>query len=130
MRRYGASPPAPFSGAFDGKSEGEAIGTVNSLDKGDFRQNNPRYAGHNLARNRDLFASFMDIAKELNVTAAQLSLAWLLHQGEDIIPIPGTRRFERVDENADASAIKLNSATLQRINELARPGLAKGATLV
>ena len=130
MRRYGASPPAPFSGAFGGKSDGEAIGTVNSLDKGDFRQNNPRYAGDNLARNRDLFAPFMDIAKELNVTPAQLSLAWLLHQGKDIIPIPGTRRFERVDENADASAIKLNSATLQRINELARPGLAKGATLV
>lgn len=71
---------------------------------------------------------FMDIAKELSVTPAQLALAWLLHLGQGIIPIPGTRRQERVNENANASAIKLNIAALQRINELARPGLARGAT--
>ncbi len=109
---------------------GFLTGTISSLDKNDFRQNNPRFAGENLATNRDRFATFMDIAKELNVTSAQLALAWLLHQGQDIVPIPGTRRQERVNENSEASAIKLNSATLQRINELARPGLAKGATLV
>ena len=72
----------------------------------------------------------MDIAKELRVTPAQLALAWLLHQGQDVIPIPGTRRPERVNENASASAIKLNGATLQRINELVPLGSAKGATLV
>jgi aryl-alcohol dehydrogenase-like predicted oxidoreductase len=109
---------------------GFLTGTVSGLDKNDFRQNNPRYTGENLARNRDLFAPFMDMATELGVTPAQLALAWLLHQGQDIVPIPGTRRQGRVDENADASAIKLNSATLQRINDLAPPGLAKGATLV
>lgn len=109
---------------------GFLTGTVGSLDKGDFRQNNPRYAGENLAKNRDLFAPFMGIAKELKLTPAQLALAWLLHQGQDIIPIPGTRRRERVDENAGASAVRLSSATLQRIDELARPGLARGATLV
>jgi aryl-alcohol dehydrogenase-like predicted oxidoreductase len=109
---------------------GFLTGTISSLDKNDFRQNNPRFAGENLATNRDRFAPFMDIAKELNVAPAQLALAWLLHQGQDIVPIPGTRRPERVNENAKASAIKLNSATLQRINELARPGLAEGATLV
>jgi aryl-alcohol dehydrogenase-like predicted oxidoreductase len=109
---------------------GFLTGTVSSLDKNDFRQNNPRYAGENLARNRDLFAPFMDIAKELSVTPAQLALAWLLHQGQDIVPIPGTRHPERVDENANASAIKLDGATLQRVGDLARPGLAIGATLV
>lgn len=109
---------------------GFLTGTVGSLDKNDFRQNNPRFIGENLATNRDRFAPFMDIAKELHVTPAQLALAWLLHQGPDIVPIPGTRRPERVDENAKASAIKLTGATLQRINKLAQPGLAQGATLV
>lgn len=109
---------------------GFLTGTVSSLDKNDFRQNNPRYAGDNLARNRDRFAPFMAIAKELGVTPAQLALAWLLHQGPDIIPIPGTRRAQRVDENADAAAIKLSSTTLQRIDQLAPPGSAVGATLV
>ena len=109
---------------------GFLTGTVSGLDQNDFRQNNPRYAGENLARNRDLFAPLMAIAKALGVTPAQLALAWLLHQGQDIVPIPGTRRPERVNENADAAAIQLNSAILQRINELARSGLAIGATLV
>ncbi|MDP2822710.1 MAG: aldo/keto reductase, partial [Sulfuritalea sp.] len=74
--------------------------------------------------------SVRQVARELSVTPAQLALAWLLHQGRDIIPIPGTRRPERVSENADASAIKLDGATLQRTDDLARPGLARGATLV
>ena len=109
---------------------GFLTGTVSGLDKNDFRQNNPRFAGENLARNRDRFAPFMHIAKELDVTPAQLALAWLLHQGSDIFPIPGTRRPERIDENAKALDIHLSGATLKRIDELARPGLAQGATLV
>jgi len=109
---------------------GFLTGTVSSLDKNDFRQNNPRYTAENLVRNLDLFAPFMDIAKDLSVTPAQLALAWLLHQGQDIVPIPGTRRPERVNENANASVIQLNSVMMQRIDELAPPGLAKGATLV
>ena len=109
---------------------GFLTGTVENLDKNDFRRNNPRFAGENLAKNRNRFAPFMHIAKALNVTPAQLALAWLLHQGKDIFPIPGTRRQERIDENAKAADIHLDSETLKRINELARPGLAEGATLV
>jgi aryl-alcohol dehydrogenase-like predicted oxidoreductase len=109
---------------------GFLTGTVTGLDMNDFRQNNPRFAGENLAANRDRFAPLMDMAKALGVTPAQLALAWLLHQGQDIIPIPGTRRPERIEENAAAGEIKLDRATLQRIDELARPGLARGATLV
>lgn len=109
---------------------GFLTGTVGGLDKNDFRQNNPRFTGENLATNRDRFAPFMRIAQELNITPAQLALAWLLHQGQDIFPIPGTRRPERIDENAKASDIRLNDETLKRIDELARPGLANGATLV
>jgi aryl-alcohol dehydrogenase-like predicted oxidoreductase len=105
-------------------------GTVTSVNNGDFRQHNPRFAGENLASNRDRFTPFMMVAQELGVTPAQLALAWLLHQGQDIFPNPGTRRPERVEENAKAADIHLAPELLKRINELARPGLAEGATLV
>jgi aryl-alcohol dehydrogenase-like predicted oxidoreductase len=72
----------------------------------------------------------MMVAKELGLTPAQLALAWLLHQGQDIFPIPGTRRQERVEENSRAADIDLTPELLKRISELARPGLAEGATLV
>jgi aryl-alcohol dehydrogenase-like predicted oxidoreductase len=109
---------------------GFLTGTVGSLNKNDFRRNNPRFAGENLAKNRSRFSPFMRIAKELKATPAQLALAWLLHQGKDIFPIPGTRRPERIDENAKAADIHLDGETLKRINELAQPGSAEGATLV
>jgi aryl-alcohol dehydrogenase-like predicted oxidoreductase len=72
----------------------------------------------------------MQIAKELDVTPAQLALAWLLHQGEDIIPIPGTRKQSRITENAAAAEIVLGPETIDRISSLAAPGLAKGQPLV
>lgn len=109
---------------------GFLTGTVGALDKNDFRQNNPRFVAENLSMNRDRFAPLLQIAHELGVTPAQLALAWLLHQGKDIFPIPGTRRPERIDENAKAADIHLNDDILKRINELARPGLAEGTTLV
>ena len=109
---------------------GFLTGTVDKLSENDFRQNNPRYAGDNLNTNRERFAPFMDLAKEFNISPAQLSLAWLLYQGQDIFPIPGTRKAQRIDENAKALSVKLDASTLQRINEIARPGLAEGATLV
>jgi aryl-alcohol dehydrogenase-like predicted oxidoreductase len=105
-------------------------GTVTSLSKDDYRRNNPRFAGASLASNRDHFAPVMTVARELGVTPAQLALAWLLHQGQDVFPIPGTRRPERVEENAKAADVHLTPELLARINELARPGLAEGATLV
>lgn len=109
---------------------GFLTGTVASLDKNDFRQNNPRYTGANLSINRDRFAPFMAVARELNVTPAQLALAWLLHQGQDIFPIPGTRRADRVEENARSANIRLTPELLERIDVLARPGIAEGATLL
>jgi aryl-alcohol dehydrogenase-like predicted oxidoreductase len=109
---------------------GFLTGKIAELSEGDFRRTNPRYAGGNLDANRERFAPFMEMARELNVTPAQLALAWLLHQGPDIIPIPGTRRPERVDENAGAATIALDRRQLDRIDNLARPGLAEGATLL
>lgn len=109
---------------------GFLTGTVDALDPADFRNNNPRFSGDTLAANRDRFAPLLAIAKELDVTPAQLALAWLLHRGPEVIPIPGTRRAERVDENAAAAGILLDDALLARIDALARPGLAEGATLL
>jgi aryl-alcohol dehydrogenase-like predicted oxidoreductase len=105
-------------------SNGPAVGAD------DFRNNNPRYQADNLTANKQRFAPLMKLAEELGITAAQLSLAWLLHQDENTIPIPGTRNRERVTENANAAEIVLNPETVQKISKLAAPGLAKGQTLL
>jgi aryl-alcohol dehydrogenase-like predicted oxidoreductase len=105
-------------------------GPVETLSENDFRRNNPRYGEENLQINRARFAPFMKLAEELMVNPAQLALAWLLHQGQDIFPIPGTRNTQHLDENAEALRVVLDAATLKRINEIARPGLALGATLL
>jgi aryl-alcohol dehydrogenase-like predicted oxidoreductase len=109
---------------------GFLTGTVEKLNETDFRQNNPRFAGDNLDTNRERFSQLMNLAKESNISPAQLALAWLLHQGQDIFPIPGTRKAQRIDENAKALSVQLDASTLQRIDEIAKPGLAEGATLV
>ena len=109
---------------------GFLTGTVDTLGPADFRQHNPRFAGPNLATNTERYAPVMQMARELSVTPAQLALAWLLHQGQDVIPIPGTRKPQRIDENAQASTIRLDAQQLRRIDALAPPGLAEGKTLV
>ncbi len=109
---------------------GFLTGQVEQLGENDFRQNIPRFSTDNLAANRDRFAPLMELAGELGITPAQLALAWLLHQGPDVFPIPGTRKAARIDENAAALAVALDDDTLSRIGEIARPGLAVGATLV
>ncbi len=116
-------PWSPLGGGF-------LTGTVTQLDKDDFRQHNPKYAGSNLTANRDRFAPLLDLAKQIGATPSQLALAWLLHRGENIVPIPGTRRPERLDENAGAANVALDSDTLAQIDRLAPAGLAEGATLV
>ena len=109
---------------------GFLTGTVNSLGANDFRQHNPRFAGQNLATNADRYAPLLQLAGELSITPAQLALAWLMHQGEDVIPIPGTRKTEHIDENARAASIQLDEKQLRQIDALAQPGLAEGRTLV
>ncbi|MCK6683430.1 MAG: aldo/keto reductase [Thermoanaerobaculia bacterium] len=109
---------------------GFLTGAVQEIPKGDFRQFNPRYSEENLVRNRDRFAPFMSFARDLGVTPAQLALAWLLHRQDAVFPIPGTRKAERIAENARAAELRLSAAQLERLDELVRPGLAEGATLV
>jgi aryl-alcohol dehydrogenase-like predicted oxidoreductase len=109
---------------------GFLTGTVDALGADDFRNNHPRFQAENLAVNKERFAPLLQVAEELAVTPAQLSLAWLLHRGEDIVPIPGTRRPERVTENADAAGIFLSPETVEKISGLAAPDLATGQTLL
>ena len=109
---------------------GFLTGTIKNLASDDFRNNNPRYQGENFATNKERFAALMQFAEELEITPAQLALAWLLHQGEDIVPIPGTRKQSRVTENAAAAEMILSSDTVRQISQLAAPGLAAGRTLV
>ena len=116
-------PWSPLGGGF-------LTGTIDVLGADDFRNNNPRYQGENLAANKQRFAPLMKLAEELDISAAQLSLAWLLHQGQDIIPIPGTRQPDRVTENARAAEIILSPEIVQKISDLAAPGLARGKTLL
>ncbi len=114
---------SPLGGGF-------LTGTVKELTEGDFRNNNPRYKGDNFSINKDRFAPLMDIAKELNISPAQLALSWLLHQGLDIFPIPGSRKIERLEENAKAIDIHLDARVLARIDSIAQIGTAEGETLL
>lgn len=119
----GIVPWSPLGGGF-------LTGTIKELGKDDFRRNNPKYGGENLKANTDRFAPLMALAKQLEITPAQLALAWLLHQGESIVPIPGSRKKERVSENAGAASVQLSPQTLKQIDELAPAGTASGETLV
>lgn len=102
------------------------IRTFEDLDKDDYRRFSPRFQGENFARNLELVARVESIAKEKNCTASQLALAWLLAQGPDIIPIPGTKRRRYLEENAGAIKVKLSGDELRRIDELAPHGAASG----
>ncbi len=92
----------------------------------DFRKFNPRFQGENFNKNKILVDKISAIAKEKNVTPAQIALAWLLAQGEEIIPIPGTKRIDRLEENINAIDIKLSKEDLQKIIEAAPIGAAAG----
>jgi aryl-alcohol dehydrogenase-like predicted oxidoreductase len=93
----------------------------------DYRRHSPRFQGENFQKNLDLVARVEAIAREKKCTPGQLALAWLLAQGEDIIPIPGTKRRSYLDENAGALQVKLSAEDLQRIDEVAPHGAASGA---
>jgi aryl-alcohol dehydrogenase-like predicted oxidoreductase len=116
-------PWSPLGGGF-------LTGTIDKLAPDDFRNFNPRFQRENLAINRQRFAPLIKLAEELGITPAQPSLAWLLHQGDGIIPIPGTRQLERVTQNATAAEVVLNPKTIEKISGLAEPGLAQGQTLL
>jgi aryl-alcohol dehydrogenase-like predicted oxidoreductase len=109
---------------------GFLAGGVTRLGEADFRHNAPRFQGENLRRNQDRFAPLRELARELDVTPAQLAVAWLLHQGDDVVPIPGSRNSTHIDDNIASVGVRLDDGDLARIDELAPAGLAVGAALV
>jgi aryl-alcohol dehydrogenase-like predicted oxidoreductase len=96
------------------------------LPDGDRRLAHPRFQGENLERNVKIVKRLEEISVEKKCTPAQLVLAWLLAQGKDIVPIPGTKRKQRVDENLDALDIKLSKAEMEKISAVAPVGAGAG----
>jgi aryl-alcohol dehydrogenase-like predicted oxidoreductase len=93
----------------------------------DFRRHSPRFQGENFARNLQLVDRVKELADEKQCSPAQLALAWLLAQGDHIVPIPGTKKRERLAENLGAAAVELSAGDLARLDELAPAGAAAGA---
>src|SRR6478735_6763597 len=102
------------------------IRTVDDLAPDDFRRNNPRFQGENLTKNLELVDKVREIAAEKGVTATQLALAWVLAQGEDVVPIPGTKRVRYLEENTAAADVQLDKEDLQRLDEVVPVGVAAG----
>lgn len=93
----------------------------------DFRRSNPRFQGENFRRNLGLIAEVRRLAEEKHATPGQVALAWLLAQGEDVVPIPGTKRRVYLEQNAAACALTLSSDELQQLKALASKGAWSGA---
>ena len=102
------------------------ITSPEDLDPDDFRRRNPRFQGENFDRNLELVERVREIAEEKDVTPAQLALAWVLRQGDDIVPIPGTKRVRYLEENAGAAEVELRDADLARIEEAFPRGATSG----
>jgi aryl-alcohol dehydrogenase-like predicted oxidoreductase len=102
------------------------IRTPDDLEEGDFRRHHPRFQGENFQRNLDLVAKVGEIAAEKGCTAGQLALAWLLTRGEDVVPIPGTKRVRYLEENLGALDVRLTSDDLARIDAVAPVGATAG----
>jgi aryl-alcohol dehydrogenase-like predicted oxidoreductase len=96
------------------------------LAEDDYRRHSPRFQGENFQKNLDLVGRIEEIAREKNCTAAQLALAWVMAQGPDIVPIPGTKRRKYLEENLGALDVKLSDDDLRRIDEVAPAGAAAG----
>jgi aryl-alcohol dehydrogenase-like predicted oxidoreductase len=116
--------------AYSPLGRGFLTGAIKSPDDfapDDFRRSSPRFMGENFAKNLDLVRHIETLAKQKGCTASQLALAWLLAQGRDVIPIPGTKRVKYLEENVGALNVKLSDAELQAIDAVFPAGAASGA---
>src|SRR5829696_7562904 len=107
----------PYSPLGHGFLTGQ-IRTVDDIPDDDWRKTNPRFTGENFQRNLRIVDEVTAVAAEAGATPAQIALAWLLAQGDDIAPIPGTRRVTRVEENTAADDIELSAEQVERLNNL------------
>lgn len=116
----------PYSPLGRGLLSGE-VRSINDLAVDDYRRTNPRFQGENFAKNLELANLVRELAQEKHCTPAQLALAWLLTQRNDIVPIPGTRRVKRIEENAGACGVELTADELRSINTLFPFDVASGS---
>jgi aryl-alcohol dehydrogenase-like predicted oxidoreductase len=115
--------------AYSPLGRGFLTGQIKSFDdlaEDDYRRHSPRFQGENFNKNLELVRRIEEMAKEKGCTPAQLALAWVMAQGEDIVPIPGTKRRKYLEENAGALDISLSEDDLRRIDEVAPKGVAAG----
>jgi aryl-alcohol dehydrogenase-like predicted oxidoreductase len=103
-----------------------AIRSPEDLSEDDWRRHNPRFQGENFQRNLELVTAIETLAQRKGVSAAQLALAWVLAQGNDIVPIPGTTKPERVEQNVAALDVELTDDELARLDDIAPVGVAAG----
>lgn len=106
-------------------------GQIQTIDlpADDYRRSSPRFQGENFQKNFQLVDRIKEIAAAKNVTLGQLALAWLLAQGDDIVPIPGTKRRAYLEENVATASVTLTQEECDRINELTPKGIAKARSL-
>ncbi|WP_307181004.1 aldo/keto reductase [Streptomyces canus] len=102
-----------------------AFRSTEDIADDDWRKTNPRFTGENLKLNLRIVDEVQAIATEVDATTAQIALAWLLAQGDDVAPIPGTKRAARVEENTAADGIKLSTDQIERLNNLTPPAGAR-----
>ncbi|HKR63449.1 MAG TPA: aldo/keto reductase [Thermoanaerobaculia bacterium] len=100
--------------------------SIDDLEPNDFRRRSPRFQGENFTKNLDVLTRIEEIAREKGVTPSQLALAWVLQQGNDIVPIPGTRHVKYLEENVGAMNVQLSPEDMRRIDEVAPKGIAAG----
>jgi aryl-alcohol dehydrogenase-like predicted oxidoreductase len=115
--------------AYSPLGRGFLTGQIKSPDdfaEDDFRKFHPRFQGENFEKNIALVREVEKMAQEKGCTTAQLALAWVLAQGEDVVPIPGTKHVRYLDENIDALDVKLSGEDLKRLDEILPPGAAAG----
>lgn len=115
----------PYSPLGRGFLSGD-IRSIDDLEEGDFRRSNPRFMGENFQKNLDLVEAVKAIAHDRGVTAAQLALAWVLAQGDHLVPIPGTRRIATLEQNAAAADIVLTAEDVEAIEAVFPKDAASG----
>jgi aryl-alcohol dehydrogenase-like predicted oxidoreductase len=94
------------------------VRSIEDLEDSDFRRTNPRFKPENFQHNLSSADEVQSVADEVGCTSAQVSLAWLLAQGDNIVPIPGTKRVSRIEENAGADNVQLSADQIERLDKL------------